>query len=384
MDAMVSTMISDEISDKVQARCMNALSTVFTARPTDSARAFVRAVPTTYHGIKTAPRTRLWRVWENLRRVEFDCPDNLQEKRKTLLDIYNNAKRGTIKDFNKNWESWTPTAAGEQEQPNQLKSFKMSTWNIDGLRSKVENLCKYLREENPTTMFISEIRDTVHDLQANAETDVRMRLSSLRYPYVYWHWNVCPRTGTRNWGCMMASRIKPISVKYGIDDEMFDREGRAITLEFPWFYEVGVYAPCTTKNVQEPEKRRLRWEQLLREHVAKLSKKKPVCLVGDLNVCPEMRDMKGIKNPTHMPSSKEWERKELEKMKNERKLTDLWRHLHPDTQAFTWEMKGRDRTQQRIDLHLIDNALLGHGTPGILITSCIHNAKIKGSDHIPV
>ena len=39
-------------------------------------------------------------------------------------------------------------------------------------------------------------------------------------------------------GTLIYSRIKPISVKYGIDDVEYDDEGRNITLEFDSFYLV--------------------------------------------------------------------------------------------------------------------------------------------------
>ena len=65
-------------------------------------------------------------------------------------------------------------------------------------------------------------------------------------------------------------------------------------------------------------------------------------------------------------------------------MVDVWRYLHPDTQAFTWEMKSDFQIQQRIDLHLIDDSLIGHGKPGILVTSSVINSKIKGSDHKPI
>lgn len=44
-------------------------------------------------------------------------------------------------------------------------------------------------------------------------------------------------------GVGIFTKKEPLSIKYGIDDEEQDTEGRCITLEFEKFYVVNVYVP---------------------------------------------------------------------------------------------------------------------------------------------
>ena len=96
-------------------------------------------------------------------------------------------------------------------------------------------------------------------------------------------------------GTAIFSKVKPLSVTYGLGIEEHDHEGRVITLELESFYLITVYTP----NSQEELRRldyRMKWEDDFREYLQELDKEKPVIMTGDLNVAHEEIDLKKSKN----------------------------------------------------------------------------------------
>lgn len=84
-------------------------------------------------------------------------------------------------------------------------------------------------------------------------------------------------------GVAILSKNLAHNVEYGLGDEDMDDEGRIITAEYEKFYLICVYVPnAGRKLVTLP--RRLRWNKLFEQHVAKLNEKKPVIICGDMNV----------------------------------------------------------------------------------------------------
>ena len=81
------------------------------------------------------------------------------------------------------------------------------------------------------------------------------------------------------------------SVRYGLDEDIHNHEGRAITLEYPDFYLVNLYVPNSQNELARIDYR-MQWEDDLRRYLQKLDAEKPVILCGDLNVAHEDIDLK--------------------------------------------------------------------------------------------
>ena len=80
-------------------------------------------------------------------------------------------------------------------------------------------------------------------------------------------------------GTAIFSKVKPLSVTYGLGIEEHDHEGRVITLELESFYLITVYTP----NSQEELRRldyRMKWEDDFRAYLKKLEKRNlSLCVV---------------------------------------------------------------------------------------------------------
>lgn len=98
----------------------------------------------------------------------------------------------------------------------------------------------------------------------------------------------------RIFGYCYFSKVKPLSVTYGLGIEEHDHEGRVITLELESYYLITVYTP----NSQEELRRldyRMKWDDDFRAYLKKLEEKKPVIVCGDLNVAHKEIDLKNPK-----------------------------------------------------------------------------------------
>lgn len=114
------------------------------------------------------------------------------------------------------------------------------------------------------------------------------------------YWNYAEKKGYS--GTAIFSKVKPLSVTYGLGIEEHDHEGRVITLELESYYLITVYTP----NSQEELRRldyRMKWDDDFRAYLKKLEEKKPVIVCGDLNVAHKEIDLKNPKTNRKMQVS---------------------------------------------------------------------------------
>ncbi len=181
-------------------------------------------------------------------------------------------------------------------------------------------------------------------------------------------------------GVAIFTKIKPLSVHYGLHDGKYDEEGRLITLEFEDFYLVGAYVP----NAGEGLKRlpfRMQYEQDVREYLHDLDQKKPIVYTGDLNVAYQEIDLKNPSSNHQNPGFTDEERGEFGKLLG-LGFVDVWRTLNPEKVKYSWwsyRFHARENNAGwRIDYFIVSQRLMGK-----VKGSEIHN-EIYGSDHCPV
>ena len=182
-------------------------------------------------------------------------------------------------------------------------------------------------------------------------------------------------------GTACYTRVKPLSVKIGLDDARFDCEGRTITLEFEGFYLINVYVPNSQDKLARIDFREA-WEDTLRAYMLELDKKKPVILCGDLNVARTPIDLKNPKANEGAAGYSQQERAKLEELLASG-FTDSFRYLYPDLEgAYSWwsyRFKARERNAGwRSDYFLVSTRAADR-----IRAAAIHS-DIFGSDHCPV
>ncbi len=158
--------------------------------------------------------------------------------------------------------------------------MKFISWNVNGLRA-----CFGKGD------FEKAFEALDADFFCLQETKMQSGQLDLEFPGYESYWNFAEKKGYS--GTAIYTRIKPLSVTYGMGVEEHDHEGRVICLEFGDFYLVCAYVPNSQDGLRRLDYR-MKWEDDFRAYLSSLATVKPVIMCGDLNVAHEEID---IKNP---------------------------------------------------------------------------------------
>ncbi len=244
--------------------------------------------------------------------------------------------------------------------------FKLISWNVNGLRACVGK------------GFEDSFKALDADVFCLQETKMQAGQLELAFEGYESYWNYAEKKGYS--GTAIYTRVKPLSVSYGIGQEQHDSEGRVITMEFPEFYLVCVYVP----NSQEELKRlqyRMEWEDAFRAYVCGLVGRKGVIICGDLNVAHNEIDIKNPASNRHNAGFTDEERGKFNALLDSG-FIDSWRMLNPDTVKYSW-WSYRFQARQRNAGWRIDYFVVSESLRDKIAGAEIHN-EILGSDHCPV
>ena len=245
--------------------------------------------------------------------------------------------------------------------------MKFISWNVNGLRA----------------CYDKGFVDVFHRLEADffclQETKMQEGQLDVKFEGYQSYWNYAEKKGYS--GTAIFSKVKPLSVTYGLGIEEHDHEGRVITLELESYYLITVYTP----NSQEELRRldyRMKWEDDFRVYLKKLEEKKPVIVCGDLNVAHKEIDLKNPKTNRKNAGFTDEERAKFTTLL-ESGFTDTFRYFYPEQEGiYSWwsyRFKAREKNAGwRIDYFLTSDSLKGR-----LKGAHIHT-DILGSDHCPV
>lgn len=245
--------------------------------------------------------------------------------------------------------------------------MKLISWNVNGLRA--------CREKGFEEIF-AQLDADCFCLQ---ETKLQEGQIDMEFEGYESYWDYAQKKGYS--GTCIYTRIKPLSVAYGIGIEEHDQEGRVVTLEFEDMYLITVYVPNSQDELRRLDYR-MTWEDAFRNYVVQLDKKKPVVICGDLNVAHQEIDLKNPKTNRRNAGFTDEEREKFGLLLAEG-FTDTFRHFHPDTTgAYSWwSYRGGARARNagwRIDYFVSSKRIDER-----LTSACIH-PEIMGSDHCPV
>lgn len=245
--------------------------------------------------------------------------------------------------------------------------MKFINFNVNGLRA-------ILKKD-----FIKDFELLDADIFSLNET----KLSDDNFPFIPEGYNVYftnSKVKKGYSGVAIFSKIKPLSVHYGLKDNKYDEEGRVITLEFNNFYYVCAYVPNAGEElIRLPF--RMEYEDDLLEYLKELEKNKPVIYTGDLNVAHTPID---LKNPKGNECSAGFTKEERDKMTRllNNNFIDTFRYFYPNEIKYSWwsyRFKSREKDiGWRIDYFIVSSSLISKVKDSLILN------EIKGSDHCPV
>ncbi|MBQ8131887.1 MAG: exodeoxyribonuclease III [Bacilli bacterium] len=244
--------------------------------------------------------------------------------------------------------------------------MKIVSWNVAGLRACLN--------KGLDRFFESEGAD-VYCFQESKVTEEQNPFHPALYKeYLY------PAQKKGYSGTLVYSKVEPLNVTYGIEDEEYDNEGRTITLEFENFYLVNSYVPNVKRDLSRLDSR-MRFEELIKEYLQGLTKKKNVVYCGDLNVAHEEIDIKNAKGNRGNAGFTDEERAKMTELLNAG-FIDTFRHFNPDTQKFSWwSYMANARSKDigwRIDYFLVNKDFIDKVKDTKIYT------EVMGSDHCPI
>ncbi|WP_078694539.1 exodeoxyribonuclease III [Cetobacterium ceti] len=245
--------------------------------------------------------------------------------------------------------------------------MKLTSWNVNGLRAIVgKNFLDYFKESNSDIFCLQETKLQEGQIDLNPEG-------------YYSYWNYAVKKGYS--GTAVFTKIKPISVTYGLNIEEHDQEGRVITLEFDDFYLVNVYTPNSQTELARLDYR-MTWDDAFRNHLVELKNKKGVVVCGDLNVAHKEIDLKNPKTNKKNAGFTQEERDKFSELLNAG-FIDTFRYFHPDTiEVYSW-WSYRFSARSKNAGWRIDYFLASENMKDRLLEANI-KTDILGSDHCPV
>jgi exodeoxyribonuclease III len=243
---------------------------------------------------------------------------------------------------------------------------RILSWNVNGIRAA----CRYgmwesLSKLNPDIICLQETRA---DLSQAGEIPEEFHVS----------WNAAAKKGYS--GTAIFSRTEPISVRYGLDNEALDQEGRVITAEFNDFILINVYTPNSQRELLRLPYR-MQWDEQFRSYVYSCNERKPVIVTGDLNVAHEEIDLANPKTNRRNAGFTDEERAGISRLLGA-ELLDSFRVFHKGPGHYSWWSQRANARARNIGWR-IDYVLIAKALRQQLQQAQIHQ-EVMGSDHCPV
>ena len=254
--------------------------------------------------------------------------------------------------------------------------MRIATWNINGIKARIENLLQWLQTSGPDIVCLQEIKSVDADFP-------RLEIESLGY-------NVETHGQKGFNGVAILSKLRFDEVIRGLPGETDDAQSRYIEGVFSVgsraIRVASIYLPNGNPLGTEKFPYKVRWMDRLIAHASdRLSLEEPLILAGDYNIIPEPEDCFSPKawegDALFQPESRQAYRrmKALGFAEAIRSVTDAPKtYTFWDYQAGAWQKNNGIR---------IDHILLSPEAANLLVSAEIEKSVRsweKPSDHVPV
>mgnify|MGYP000544761277 FL=1 len=253
--------------------------------------------------------------------------------------------------------------------------MKISSWNVNSVRARIENIKDYLNKFSPNILLMQEIKTEEKNFPFNEFEDLGY------HSYVF---------GQKSYnGVAIISKKKLENVSTDIIKDKL-KQARTISAEFEFkkrkILVINIYTPNGNPVDTEKYDYKKKWLNDLTKVLKKLGQKNEnIILSGDFNIIPAAEDVYNAKSFEDDALFRLEIRKKYREILN-MGYVDSYRHKYPDTEGYTfWDyMRGawQKNNGMRIDHFLLSNSLIN-----ILKNVSINKTprgKEKPSDHTPI
>ncbi len=199
--------------------------------------------------------------------------------------------------------------------------MRVATWNVNGLRSRLDFVKIWLRERRPDLVALQELK-----------------LEDERFPHEELEAEgfVAAVYGQKAWnGVAVLAREEPEILQKGLPGHG-ELGSRLLTVRAGGLSFTSVYCPNGKSVGHEDFPRKLAWFESLADHLrATGTPARPAIVGGDFNICPEGTDSWNEAGKKDKIFHTDEERARFRALLD-LGMVDLYRRLHPDRQAFSW------------------------------------------------
>ncbi|GAB2210124.1 hypothetical protein Droror1_Dr00015382 [Drosera rotundifolia] len=309
------------------------------------------------------------------RTLELDSESTTEHVEETIFEI-EPWTRLAHKKPQKGWVAYNPRTMRPRPLAVGTKFVKLISWNVNGLKAVRKfngfSAKAFAQREDFDVLCLQETK-----LQEKDVESVKDLLEGYEYSFF-----TCSNAKLGYSGTAIISRLKPLSISYGLGISDHDSEGRLVTAEFDNFYLICSYVPNSGDGLKRLSYRVNEWDPSLSSHMKELEKSKPVILTGDLNCAHQEIDIYNPAGNKRTAGFTDKERKSFEDNYLSNGFVDTFRRQHPNVVGYTyWGYRhGVRKTNKgwRLDYYLVSESLAEHVHDSYILPD------ISGSDHCPI
>ncbi len=199
--------------------------------------------------------------------------------------------------------------------------MRVASWNVNGLRARLEFVIHWLKQRKPDVVGLQELKLSDEQFPTEAFEALGYRVES----YGQKAWNGVAILS--RWPIRLTQRGLPGQDAFG---------ARLIRAETGGLDFTTVYCPNgkATDHADFPKK--LAWFDALSRHFERIAKREqPTVLCGDFNICPAAIDSHDEERLRGQIFHTDEERQRFQKLLG-CGFSDVFRSLYPDESAFSW------------------------------------------------
>ena len=248
--------------------------------------------------------------------------------------------------------------------------MKIASYNINGIRAAMnKGLSDWVQATDADVLCFQEIKA----LESQIDTAVFEELG-----YKHHFWFSAEKKGYSGVG--LISKQEPDRVVTGIDQEIYDREGRNIRADFGDVSVMSMYLPSGTNTDRLDYK--FAYMDEVQRYINELRKERSGLVVcGDYNICHKAIDIHDpVRNKNvsgFLPEEREWLENFIQSG-----FIDTFRHFNEAPHHYTWwSYRANSRANNkgwRLDYAMADQSLENRLKRALILTEAKH------SDHCPI
>jgi len=199
--------------------------------------------------------------------------------------------------------------------------MRLATWNVNGLRARLEYVLLWLKDRQPDLVGLQELKVT-DDLFPHAELEAAGYRAAVH--------------GQKAWnGVAILAREEPDVTQVGLPGQE-EMGARLITATLGDLSFTTVYVPNGKSIEHDDFGKKLAWLDALRRHFERAHESgNPVVICGDFNICPAPIDSWSEDALAGRIFHTDEERARIRDLLGWG-LHDVFREQYPDTRAFSW------------------------------------------------